>query len=223
MAELPDIIPIFPLPNFVLFPGVTVPLHIFEPRYRQMINQCYEKQQPFGVVLARPQSQHLLEEPYAVGTMAEIATLARLEDGRINLIARGGQRFRIIGQHRNRPYLTGIVEVYEDRSEPEQSLIEQGDRARDLFGSYLNTLLAVVGKEEVQFDLPELPGELSHFIAYFLDLENEQKQTLLELDSTVERLKSEIETLRREVPFMRQMLSMSALYRAGSPDRSKLN
>jgi Lon protease-like protein len=215
-------LPLFPL-NVVLFPGADLPLHIFEPRYRQMINECYEQQKPFGIALARPESRSLLEEPYPIGTMAEIETLARLEDGRMNLIARGGQRFRIVGQHRKKPYLTGIVEVYEDRSEPDQALREQGERARDLFTSYLNILLEVVGKEEVQFDLPESPGELSHFIAYFLDLENDQKQVLLELDSTIERLKSEIETLRREVPFMRQMLSLSSLYRAGSPDRSKLN
>jgi Lon protease-like protein len=215
-------LPLFPL-NVVLFPGADLPLHIFEPRYRQMINECYEQQKPFGVALVRPGSQALLEEPFHIGTMAEIETLARLENGRMNLIARGGQRFRIIGQHRKKPYLTGVVEVYEDRSEPEQLLLEQGLKARDLFMTYLNILLEVVGKEGVQFDLPELPEDLSHFIAYFLDLENEQKQVLLELDSTVERLKSEIETLRREVPFMRQMLSMSTLYRAGSPDRSKLN
>ena len=219
---MPFELPLFPL-NVVLFPGADLPLHIFEPRYRQMVNECYERQKPFGVVLARPESQHLLEEPYPIGTMAEIESLARLEDGRMNLIARGKQRFRLVGQHRKRPYLTGVVEIYEDVSEPEQALHEHGTKARELFTSYLNILLEVVGKEEIQFDLPETPTELSHFIAYFLDLENTQKQALLELNSTVERLKSELETLRREVPFMRQMLSMSSLYRAGNPDRSKLN
>lgn len=215
-------LPLFPL-NVVLFPGADLPLHIFEPRYRLMINECYEQQKPFGVVLARPESEPMLEVPSPVGTMAEIETLARLEDGRMNLIARGGQRFRIISHHRKKSYLTGIVDLYDDQSEPEHLLQEQGSKARELFTTYLNILLEVVGKEEIQFDLPELPGELSHFIAYFLDLENAQKQALLELDSTVERLRSEIEMLRREVPFMRQMLSMSSLYRAGNPDRSKLN
>jgi len=215
-------LPLFPL-NVVLFPGADLPLHIFEPRYRLMINECQGQQKPFGVVLARPESQSMLEEPYPVGTMAEIEALARLDDGRMNLIARGSQRFRIIDQHRERPYLTGIVEVYEDIPEPVEKLDIQAYRARELFSTYLQALLEVVGKEETHFDLPEHPGELSHFIAYFLDLENEQKQQLLELNSTLKRLESEIETLRREVPFMRQMLSMSSLYRAGNPDRSKLN
>jgi Spy/CpxP family protein refolding chaperone len=88
---------------------------------------------------------------------------------------------------------------------------------------YLQILLEVVGKEETQFVLPGQPGELSHFIAYFLDLENEQRQQLLELNSTSQRQEREIEELRREVSFMRQMLSLSSLYRAGNPDRSQMN
>src|SRR2546422_11327364 len=83
-------LPLFPL-NVVLFPGVVLPLHIFEPRYRQMIADCQEQITPFGIVLARPESQPLLEEPYPVGTMAEIRELDRLEDGRYVLMADGVQ------------------------------------------------------------------------------------------------------------------------------------
>lgn len=215
-------LPLFPL-QVVLFPGADLPLHIFEPRYRLMISECYEQRKPFGVVLARAESRPMLGEPYAIGTMAEIGALERLEDGRMNLIARGSQRFQVVGQHRRKPYLTGMVEVYEDRPESVEELAVEADRARELFSTYLQILLEVVGKEETHFDLPAQPGELSHFIAYFLDLENEQKQELLELNSAARRLGREIETLRREVPFMRQMLSLSSLYRAGNPDRSQLN
>src|SRR5271157_918454 len=81
-------LPLFPL-DVVLFPGENLPLHIFEPRYRLMINECYQEEKPFGIVLKRPESEHLQEEPYAVGTMAEIVALDHLEDGRMNLIARG--------------------------------------------------------------------------------------------------------------------------------------
>src|SRR5437867_11375125 len=74
-------LPLFSL-NVVLFPGEQLPLHIFEPRYRLMINECYEEEKPFGVVLVQPQSEFLQEEPYSIGTMAEIEALDRLEDGR---------------------------------------------------------------------------------------------------------------------------------------------
>jgi Lon protease-like protein len=215
-------LPLFPL-NVVLFPGADLPLHIFEARYRLMINECYQQEKPFGVVLTRPQSQQMREEPYPIGTMADILALSRMDDGRMNLIARGGQRFRILDQHREKPYLTGIVEVYKDLPEPEPVLREQADKARELFNTYLEILLEVIGKQETQFDLPAAPEELSHFIASFLDIEDEAKQRLLEMTLTTQRLESVIVTLRREVPFVRQMLSMSNIYRAGGPDRSRLN
>src|SRR5712692_10915246 len=145
--------------------------------------------------------------------MAEIEVLDRLEDGRINLIAKGLQRFRILSQHREKPYLSGLVELYEDLSEPEESLLIYANQARDLFNSYLEILLEVVGKQDIEFSLPSVPEELSHFIAYLLDVQDEQKQHLLELTSTQQRLQEEINALRREVPFMREVLSMSNRFR----------
>lgn len=215
-------LPLFPL-NVVLFPGADLPLHIFEARYRMMIKECQEQEKPFGVVLARPGSALMREEPYPVGTMADILALSRMDDGRMNLIARGGMRFRILELHHEKPYLTGTVEIYRDLPEPEQALRDQADKARELFNTYLEILLEVVGKPETPFDLPAEPEELSHFVAYFLDIEDEEKQQLLEMTLTTQRLESVVETLRREVPFVRQMLSMSKIYHIGGPDRSRLN
>src|SRR6266852_5759438 len=144
-------LPLFPL-DVVLFPGEELPLHIFEPRYRLMINECYEQKRPFGVVLARPESEYLKEEPYSVGTMAEIEVLDRLEDGRMNLIARGLQRFRILDQHREKPYLSGLVEVYEDRAEQDQTQTIYANQARELFNAYLQVLIEVIGKEDIEFN-----------------------------------------------------------------------
>ena len=223
MADLPGIIPLFPLPNLVLFPGVEVPLHIFEPRYRLMINECYEQSLPFGVVLVRPESEPLHEEPYPVGTMAEIEALDRMKDGRMNLIARGLQRFRILSQHREKPYLSGIVEVYSDAVESEPTLKQPVHQASALFRSYLEALLEVAGRAELEFTLPDDAEELSHFIAHLIDVQDEQKQHMLELTSTSQRLEEEIIILRREVPFMRQVLSMSQRYYADEPDKSILN
>lgn len=215
-------LPLFPL-NVVLFPGTELPLHIFEPRYRQMINECYERRSPFGVVLARPGSEHLHEEPYPVGTMAEIESLDRLEDGRINLVARGSQRFRILGQHRTRPYLSGLVEVYRDATEASEQLERVVRQARVLFRAYLETLLAVIGQDDLEFTLPGGAEDLSHFIAHLMDIHDEQKQRMLELTSTSRRLEEEVVILRREVPFMREVLSMNQRFQADMPDHSMLN
>lgn len=215
-------LPLFPL-NVVLFPGMELPLHIFEPRYRLMINECYEQNLPFGVVLARPESQPLHEEPYPVGTMAEIEALDRMEDGRMNLIARGSQRFRILSQHHAKPYLSGIVEVYNDIAETEPALDATAQQARNLFRAYLETLLEIIGRGELGFHLPDDVEELSHFIAHLVDVHDEQKQHMLELTSTLQRLQEEIIILRREVPFMRQVLTKSQRFYADEPDRSHLN
>jgi Lon protease-like protein len=200
-------LPLFPL-NVVLFPGVVLPLHIFEPRYRQMIVDCQQQEQPFGVVLARPDSIHLQEEPYSVGTMAEIRDLNRLDDGRYVLMALGLQRFRILSQHRQKPYLSGMVELYEDITDPARELDVHLKLAKDLFGTYLDMLLKAANEEDknIREHLPTSAEELSYFIAYFLDILDEQKQHFLELTSTLQRLRGEITILRREVPFMRQIL-----------------
>src|SRR5260370_28965120 len=195
---------LFPL-DVVLFPGEDLPLHIFEPRYRMMMNECNEQKSPFGIVLVQPNSEHLKEEPYPVGTLAKIELLDRLEDGRMNLIARGLQRFRILELHRQKPYISGLVEVFEDRSEQLQTQIVHANQSRELFNAYLQALIEVIGKEASEFALPTAPEELSHFIAYFLDVSNERKQQLLELTSTSQRLEEEIAILRHEVPFMRQI------------------
>jgi Lon protease-like protein len=219
---MPIELPLFPL-NTVLFPGAEIPLHIFESRYRLMINECYAYNQPFGIVLARPESQPLYEKPYAVGTMAEIEVLDRVEDGRMNLIARGGRRFRILSHHRQKPYLCGLVEDYDDVAEDWPDLSEVTHRASELFHSYVETLLAVAGREEIEFSLPGDSEELSHFIAHLMDIQDEEKQHMLELTSTRRRLEEEITLLRREVPFMRQILIMSQRYRENAPDKSMLN
>jgi Lon protease-like protein len=217
MALTPIELPLFPL-NVVLFPGTVLPLHIFETRYRQMVADCQRDNKPFGVVLLKPESKHLREVPHAIGTMAEIRNVDRLKDGRYNLIAIGTQRFRIIHQHHHKPYLSASIELYEDEVEPEDELIGSLAQARNLFEAYLEILLKAGDESDVQANLPDGAEALSHFIAYILDIQDEQKQYFLELTSTRQRLQEEIGILRREVPFMRQILSKKL-----PDDRTRLN
>ena len=151
-------LPLFPL-NVVLFPGVVLPLHIFEPRYRQMIAECVQQKTPFGVVLVRPDSLPLQEEPYPVGTMAEIHNLSQLEDGRYVLMAIGVQRFRILSKHHLKPYLSGVVELYEDVVEPKHALDVEGRKAYSLFGTYLEMLLQAANEQERKDIRSHLPND----------------------------------------------------------------
>jgi Lon protease-like protein len=199
-------LPLFPL-NVVLFPGTVLPLHIFEPRYCQMIVDCQIEDKPFGVVLVKTGSEFMREEVYTIGTLAEIHNLKLLDDGCYDLIAVGIRRFRIVSQHHDMPYLSALVEPFEDEKNPEghvDSLVPQG---RSLFETYLNLLLDTPVSNEIHAQLPVVAEDLSHFIAYFLEIEDVKKQHYLELTSTQQRLIEEIAVLRREIPFMRQLLS----------------
>ncbi|GLV57000.1 ATP-dependent protease [Dictyobacter sp. S3.2.2.5] len=198
-------LPLFPL-NVVLFPGTVLPLHIFEPRYREMVVDCQQENKPFGVVLVKAGSKFMQEEPYEIGTLAEIHNLRPLEDGCYDLMAVGIQRFRILSQSREKSYLSGLVEIYEDDPEPEETLTPMIQQARGLFETYLSMLLDAPEENDLHANLPEVAEDLSHFIAYFLEIEDSKKQHYLELTSTHQRLAEEIAVLRREVPFMRQLL-----------------
>ena len=203
-------LPLFPL-NVVLFPGAALPLHIFEPRYRQMIKDCQRTEQPFGIVLAKTNSVYLHEEPYAIGTIAEICNLNRLADGSYDLIALGARRFHILSQHNELPYLSAVVEYYDDEPAPADTLTPLADQVRHLFDTYLNMLLDALDEKDVVAHLPSSPENLSHFIGHFLEIDDAEKQKYLELTSTQQRLQSEMTILRREIPFLRQIFCTASL------------
>ena len=210
-------LPLFPLT--VLFPGTVLPLHIFEPRYRDMIAACQRENKPLGIVLPRPESEFMREVPHAIGTLAEIHNLERLEDGRYTLNAVGVKRFRILNENRDNTYISATVEPYEDIAEEVPNLETTSQQARRMFEDYLAILLQEANEPDVQVKLPDEAEDLSYFIASFLmNIEDEQKQHFLEMTSTYQRLRDEIAMLRREVPFMRQILSKKV-----PDDRTMLN
>jgi hypothetical protein len=112
-------LPLFPL-NTVLFPGMPIDLHIFEPRYLLMISRCLTAEQPFGVVLIRTglEANGALAEPYSIGTTARISTVEHLADGRMNLTALGEERFEILSLDRSGPYLVGQVQAARPAANP---------------------------------------------------------------------------------------------------------
>src|SRR5688572_32693985 len=96
---LPSTIPIFPLPNVVLFPNVFLPLHIFEPRYRQMVSDALAGERMIGMVLLQPghEDDEGVPAVYAIGCADLITHVERLADGRYNIVMRGLEPFRVVG------------------------------------------------------------------------------------------------------------------------------
>lgn len=195
MTEALFEVPLFPL-NVVLFPGMALPLHIFEIRYRQMVADCLADRAPFGVTLAMPDSVHDQETPALVGTLARIADYEELPDGRFNLLALGTRRFAIVEQRRERSYLTGLVRpLQDDGAEPETECVQA---ARAALYTYLRLVLALVGSEHRQIEVPTEPEELSYLIGICLTCEDCEKQRLLEVTSVEERLRQGVTLLRKE-------------------------
>jgi len=185
-------IPLFPLP-LVLFPQVVVPLHIFEERYRLMINRCIEESSTFGIVLIPPGTSVESESTIrVVGVTARVIQFDRIEDGRINIMAAGETRFRILQFNGNNPYWTANVEFFEDDRESEEALQESYNDVVRLYRELHQLVAQLRGMSIVddEIKIPVSPATLSHMVGFVLDLDMESKQALLEMTSIEGRLKT---------------------------------
>lgn len=201
-------LPLFPL-NTVLFPGMPVSLHIFEPRYRLMIEQCIQNDQPFGIVLIREGVEALgsLANPHPVGCSARISQVERLENGHMNIVAVGLERFRIHELDRSKSYLVGIVESLPLARPDMLTLDRASDRLRPWVRRYLSVLSMVT--EEAGTESPPLPDDptaLAYLAASLVQIPADQKQVLLATDQAA-KLLTDIRTIyRREVPLLNALI-----------------
>lgn len=200
-------LPLFPL-NTVLFPGMPLPLQIFEERYKEMIELCLREQRPFGVVLIAEgvAERGPVAKPHLVGCTAEITRAQPLDDdGRMLIITVGKERFRIVSLNDDRPYLVGMVEeapVTFDSSDLEVALME---RLYPLVLDYLE-VMARIG--DVLFDVTQVPDEpeaLAYLAASVIQLAPAEKQTLLDSDDAPDLLRQLIGYYEREVPLLKMM------------------
>jgi ATP-dependent Lon protease len=184
-------LPLFPLPEVVLFPTRPLPLHIFEFRYRIMMNTILESDRRFGILMIDPTKGTIAN----VGCCAEILHYQRLPDDRIKLLALGQQRFRVLEYVREKPYRVGLVEWIEDQS-PAKDLRPLASEVEQLLRDVVR-LSAKLTEQEIELpnDLPDLPTELSYWIASNLYGVAPEQQALLEIQDTVARLEREAEIL----------------------------
>ncbi len=198
MAHELEELPLFPL-NTVLFPYASLHLHIFEDRYREMIRMCLREDRPFGVVLIREGSEVGDAEPYMVGTACRIKEVRTYDDGRMDIAVQGERRFRIREMDDSLPYLMGRVEpVIEHEIEESDRADELLRRARDEFEALIRR---AIEREEVRVRVvfPSDPVVLSFTIANLLQMENLQKQRLLETTDTLERMEDLIPVLEQQI------------------------
>jgi ATP-dependent Lon protease len=184
-------LPLFPLPEVVLFPGRPLPLHIFEFRYRIMMNTILESDRRFGVLMVDPTKNTIAN----IGCCAEIVHYQRLPDDRIKMLTLGQQRFRVLEYTREKPYRVGLVEWIEDQP-PTKDLRPLATEVEQLLRDVVR-LSAKLTEQKIELpeDLPDLPTELSYWVASNLYGVAAEQQALLEMRDTVARLDRESEIL----------------------------
>ena|SRR2546423_8927105 len=182
---------LFPL-DVVLFPGAPLPLHIFEPRYKEMIGECLEQKRPFGMI--RVQKDSLAE----IGCTAVILNvLKKYEDGRLDIATEGKQRFEIVQLNQERSFLQGEVILFDD--EPSQIAADDVEAVIKLH----EQLLAILGQEaQIEPDQSQISFQLAHDLPVDLDF----KQTLLEMKSEAERIETLLEYYRATIPKVEKTL-----------------
>ncbi|MGE3273676.1 MAG: LON peptidase substrate-binding domain-containing protein [Vicinamibacterales bacterium] len=195
---LSSTIPIFPLPNVVLFPNVFLPLHVFEPRYRQMVSDALAGDRMIGMVLLQPgfEADYDGRPPvYDVGCAGLITHVERLPGGRFNIVLRGLEKFRIVGEQEPASdvlYRRALVAPIEEAAGPELArALKEGRRRLE---ALVSPLLEHAGAEQML--PPAMPDEdLVNALAQYLELEPVERQALLERAGPLARCQSLVELL----------------------------
>lgn len=218
-------LPLFPLP-LVLFPGVPLPLHIFEPRYQRMLTDIRAHDSLFGLsyfdVTDSEGSGPALGH---VGCVAEVTEVQALPEGRSNILTMGLIRYRLESYvERGDPYLVGRVTFFEDEKDEGPFLEERAEEVSKLF---MRIARAVRIINDERASLPELPPtepeRLSFLVAAAMELDTEVKIELLELRDTSERLKRLGDLLARALPNYEERARLHAIAKGNGHGGKKLD
>ena len=217
-----ELLPLFPL-STVLFPGMRLPLHIFEERYRLLVTDLQAQPEPrrFGVIAIRKGREVGADGVTAlheVGCVAEIRQITPHADGRFDLATVGAERFRLLRADTSLPYLQGEVELLGDDATPPgtdqavaaEALAFATSRVQAGFRAYLNALADRGGSVISIAELPDEPVLLSYVIGAAMIIDLPERQTLLAAPSALDRLRRERSLLVRESAMLRATTSRPA-------------
>ena len=193
-------LPLFPLNNVVLFPGMPLPLHIFEERYKDMIGACAERQEPFGVLLIKDGTEvGEPATPHTIGTTARIAQVQRLQEGRLNILTRGENRFELVQTVQEAPYMVGLVRFLEDEEGTVSATTVAG--VRDEYAALQRQLTAMAGGWDREVAVPDdaitLARTAAVTLAVSLPLPPDVRQSLLETPTAGAQLEKLLTLMRQ--------------------------
>jgi len=209
-----ETLPLFPL-GTVLYPGLLLPLNIFEERYRELVRDLLDGPEPrrFGVVAIRKGRETGVDGISAlhqIGCVATVREVAEQDDGRYHLVTVGTQRFRLASLDKSRPYLQGEVDLLEEEVGDEAAAGLAVHAVQRGFHGYLE---ALASRESVEVTVPELPDEpvlLSYLVAASMILDLSVRQDLLAEPDAERRLGAERALLARETTMLRSLTATPA-------------
>lgn len=195
------ILDLFPLQT-VLFPRSSMPLHIFEPRYLEMITTCIENETPFGVILLKSGRAEGTEpvEIHRVGTTAHILAADHKDDGTIDVQVAGRERFEVVDIVASQPRMKAEVRKLQWIGLNDAGLDDLTNRLSSRFTEYLELLLALTGQWVRSLDLPDAPTDLAEFVSAGIQIGNEIRQDLLERFGVADLIRRQLEILDTEIP-----------------------
>ena len=208
-------LPLFPLGHTVLFPGVVLPLHVFEERYRELVRSLVElpkgSRRRFGVVAIRQGwevGDDAVSALHDVGCAAELRRVSRYPDGRYDIVTVGTDRFRLGSVDReSRPYLVGQVD-WLPAEPPATGVAGLADAVGALFAEYVDAAAGLQGRLTDDAELPGDPTGLAYAVAAAAVLTLEDRQALLEAETTQARLRAELRLLKRETTMVRRLQAL---------------
>jgi Lon protease-like protein len=219
LVAVTDQLPLFPL-NTVLFPGMSMDLHVFEDRYRALVQHLLtipdRSQRLFGVVAIREGYEvgsHGVQSLHRVGTVAQMTSVAPADDGRFDIEIVGRDRFRLESVDASGAYLVGTLDTMSDSRDPAagpSGTSEDATRARETFDVYRSRISELRGVEVLDVDLPGDPVYLSYTLAATCLLTLPERQALLETGSADERLVMLRHAMHEEMRAMRAVPSLPA-------------
>lgn len=218
-------LPIFPLP-LVMLPNELLPLHIFEDRYQKMLRDIESEGKLFGATLFEPQ-ESFVEKPAtgSVGCVAEIRESETLPDGRSNILTFGLLRYRLINYvDAGEPYLVGEVEFFEDEKENAAKLEPLSDEVFALFERMAKAAFKMSGNRGQLPEIQRADSEaLSFLITAAFNFENEKKYQMLEMTSTLERLKQLKEVLETSVVRIEESAEIHSVSKSNGHSKKKID
>jgi Lon protease-like protein len=213
---VPELVPLFPL-NVVAFPGMSVPLHVFEERYRALVRHLLALSDPadrvFGIVTIREGYEvgnHEARSMYRTGCLMQLTEAEAYGDGRFDVVAVGRGRVRVLATDTSEAFLRAELEPLDTREEPNPDTAREAARALATFSDYRSLVSTLRGDDVMTGPLPRDPEMLSYVLAATCSLTLPERQQLLESPTTAERLGLLRRLMQRELGAMAAIPSLPA-------------